>query len=131
MAMETGMDAEALCKSYLNALNRSDLSAVCSLFTADAVAHSPLYGVRPARAFYAELFADTSRSETTLLNIFDSSSNGSAAALHFRYVWTLKSGKAAAFECVDVFELSEDRNQFTKIVIIYDTAQLRADFETS
>jgi hypothetical protein len=129
--METGMDAEALCKSYLNALERSDLSAVSRLFTADAVAHSPLYGVRPAREFYAELFADTNRSETTLLNVFDSSANGSAVALHFRYVWTLKSGKAVAFECVDVFELSEDRNQFTKIAIIYDTAHLREDFETS
>ena len=61
LAMETGMEAEVLCKSYLNALDRSDLSAVCSLFTADAVAHSPLYGVRPAREFYAELFAGTSR----------------------------------------------------------------------
>ncbi|WPY94425.1 nuclear transport factor 2 family protein [Limimaricola variabilis] len=125
------MTLDDLCHRYLDALNTGDLEGVRALFTPDAEIVSPLYGVRPAHDFYAELFADTSRSETTLLNVFDSSFEGRSVALHFRYVWTLASGKVVEFECVDVFELTEDRQRFTRMTIIYDTAPLRADFEAS
>ena len=125
------MTLEDLCTRYLAALNAGDLEGVRALFTPDAVVVSPLYGVRPAHDFYAELFADTSRSETTLLHVFDSSTEGRAVALHFRYVWTLTSGTVVSFECVDVFELADDGQHFTKMTIIYDTAPLRADFEAS
>ncbi|WPY95293.1 nuclear transport factor 2 family protein [Limimaricola variabilis] len=125
------MTLDDLCHRYLDALNTGDLEGVRALFTSDAEIVSPLYGVRPAHDFYAELFADTSRSETTLLNVFDSSAEGRSVALHFRYVWTLASGKVVEFECVDVFELTEDRQRFTRMTIIYDTAPLRADFEAS
>lgn len=128
---ETGMPLDDLCHCYLDALNTGDLEGVRALFTPDAEIVSPLYGVRPAHHFYAELFADTSRSETTLLNVFDTSSGNRSVALHFRYVWTLASGKVVEFECVDVFELTEDRQLFTRMTIIYDTAPLRADFEAS
>lgn len=123
------MTHENLCHRYLAALNTGDLRGVQALFTPDAVVVSPLYGVRPAQAFYAELFADTSRSETTLLHVFDNPAEGRAVALHFRYVWTLASGAVVSFECVDVFELAEDRQRFCKLTIIYDTALLRADFD--
>lgn len=125
------MKTNELCSRYLAALNSGDLDAVRALFTADATAVSPLYGVRRAYDFYAELFADTQRSETTLLNIFDTSADRAAVALHFRYVWTLSNGNVVAFECVDVFELTDDRQKFRKITIIYDTAPLRDDFEAS
>ena len=125
------MTLEDLCHRYLSALNTGDLEGVRALFTPVAEIVSPLYGVRPAHDFYAELFADTSRSETTLLNVFDSSAEGRSVALHFRYVWTLASGKVVEFECVDVFELAADRQRFSRMTIIYDTAPLRADFETS
>lgn len=125
------MTLDDLCHRYLDALNTSDLEGVRALFTSAAEIVSPLYGVRPAHDFYAKLFADTSRSETTLLNVFDSSAEGRSVALHFRYVWTLASGKVVEFECVDVFELTEDRQRFARMTIIYDTAPLRADFEAS
>lgn len=125
------MTLDDLCNRYLDALNVGDLEGVRALFTADAEIVSPLYGVRPAQDFYAELFADTSRSQTTLLNIFDRSTEGRSVALHFRYVWTLASGKIVEFECVDVFELTEDRHLFARMTIIYDTAPLRADFDAS
>ncbi|PSK86754.1 ketosteroid isomerase-like protein [Limimaricola soesokkakensis] len=125
------MTLEDLCHRYLDALNTGDLESVRALFVPGAEIVSPLYGVRPAHDFYAELFADTARSETTLLNVFDSSAGGRSVALHFRYVWTLASGKVVEFECVDVFELAEDRQRFTKMTIIYDTAPLRSDFEAS
>ncbi|PLL10846.1 hypothetical protein C0V75_19390 [Tabrizicola sp. TH137] len=125
------MTARDLCHRYLHALNTGDLEGVYALFTPDASIVSPLYGTRPARAFYAELFADTNRSETTLINIFDSSASGEAVALHFRYRWTLSTGKVVAFECVDVFDLAPDGQAFTSMTIIYDTAPLRADFEAA
>ncbi|MGP6088562.1 nuclear transport factor 2 family protein [Antarctobacter jejuensis] len=125
------MTLENLCHRYLAALNAGDLDGVRALFTPDAEILSPLYGARPAHDFYAELFADTTRSQTSLLNVFDSSAQGRTVALHFRYVWTLASGKVVDFECVDVFELAEDRQHFTRMTIIYDTAPLRADFEAS
>ena len=91
---------------------------------------SPLYGTMPARDFYAALFADTEASDTTLLNIFDSSDNGGAVALHFRYGWTLADGTPVAFEVVDVIELTRARDAFAKLTIIYDTAPLRSDWAT-
>lgn len=123
------MSASDLCKAYLDALNRADLQAVQAMFPANGTVVSPLYGVQNAHDFYAGLFADTSNSQTTLLNIFDTSEDSNSVALHFRYDWTLSSGKLVSFECVDVFELTQDHKQFQKLTIIYDTAPLRTDFE--
>lgn len=125
------MHPEELCKRYLSALNEGNLEGVLSLFVPKATIVSPLYGAIDAENFYRELFADTNRSVTRLLNIFLPSGNSPSVALHFHYVWTLKSGKIVQFECVDVFELTADRQQFSKLTIIYDTAPLRADFEES
>lgn len=86
-------------------------------------------GSGPHTAFTPSCFGDTSRSETTLLNVFDQSAGGNALALHFRYVWALASETVVDFECVDVFELAEDRTRFTRMTIIYDTARLGDDFE--
>ncbi|AQR63063.1 hypothetical protein BZG35_16405 [Brevundimonas sp. LM2] len=125
------MTIQHLCTDYLAALNAGDLEAVLRLFSDDAVVVSPLYETRPAATFFQGLFADTSASNTTLLNVFDRSADSGAIALHFRYVWTLSSGTIVEFECVDIFELSASQDRFTKLTIIYDTAPLRADFEAS
>lgn len=113
---------------YLASLDNGDLNAVLALFSEDAVVSSPLYGVRDARSVYTELFSDTDRSKTKLLNVFDRSPGGAAVALHFEYDWTLRGGKVVKFECVDVFRLTSDGQRFAAITIIYDTAHLRADF---
>jgi hypothetical protein len=81
--------------------------------------------------FYQDLFAETNRSDTKLLNIFYSISENTSVALHFNYIWTLKSGKVVEFECVDVFKITADSKQFTKLTIIYDTAAIRTDFYES
>ncbi|MBN1276614.1 MAG: nuclear transport factor 2 family protein [Deltaproteobacteria bacterium] len=117
-----------ICRQYLDALNEGSLEKILSLFDQDAVVVSPLYGEMSAARFYKDLFADTSRSETRLLNIFHSVSGSSDMALHFYYLWTLKNGKAVEFECVDVFEISWDSNKIKRLKIIYDTAAIRADF---
>ena len=122
------MSVKALCDAYLAALNAGDLDAVLALFAPYAEVVSPLYGTMPAKDFYAALFADTERSDTALLNIFDSSETGGAVALHFRYGWTLADGTPVSFEVVDVIDLTEARDAFAKLTIIYDTAPLRSDW---
>lgn len=124
------MTTRQLCIDYLDALNRGSLEDVRSLFTEDAKVVSPLYGEGPAFTFYRDLFADTSRSETTLLNVFEATDGGASVALHFQYLWTLSDGKKVSFECVDVFTLSQTRDRFEKLTIIYDTARLRGNFES-
>ncbi len=118
-------------RKYLDALNEGSLEKVLSLFDANAIVVSPLYGEIPAADFYRDLFADTSRSETTLLNMFEAMGDNASVALYFQYKWTLKSGKIVEFECVDVFEFAKDRKKFTKLKIIYDTAPIRAYFNES
>lgn len=125
------MTIEELCKRYLAALNAGNLDGVLSLFAPKATIVSPLYGVVEAKEFYTGLFADTNRSVIKLMNIFMPIGNGQSVALHFHYTWTLKSGRVVQFECVDVFELTPDRQAFEKLTIIYDTAPIRADFEES
>lgn len=125
------MNAKQLCTDYLQALNDGNLKKVCALFTKTARVVSPLYGERPAIDFYSELFADTSRSVTTLLNVFDKSETSRSVALHFQYDWTLADGKKVSFECVDVFELDQGADRFERLTIIYDTAPLRHDFKNA
>ncbi|MFD2271355.1 nuclear transport factor 2 family protein [Undibacterium arcticum] len=122
------MNTEQLCNHYLAALNEGNLDKVLSLFDPNGVVMSPLYGAMAVGPFYRDLFADTSRSATKLLNVFENANSASSVALHFHYMWTLRSGKVVEFECVDVFELTPARDKFAKLTIIYDTAPLRADF---
>ena len=122
---------EKLCKEYLQALNEGNLNNVLNLFTSDGVVVSPLYGEMSATQFYTDLFKDTNQSDTMLRNIFTTSMDETSVALHFQYKWTLKNEKIVEFECVDVFEITEDKTQFKKLKIIYDTAPLREDFNKS
>lgn len=122
------MNPEQLCHQYLAAMNEGDAGKVLALFAPDATVVSPLYGSMPAATFYRALFADTSRSDTTLLHIFDATQDSMSVALHFHYKWTLSNGKVVEFECVDVFDLTPARDRFSRLTIIYDTAPLRADF---
>ena len=122
------MTANEICKQYLKALNEGSLENVLALFDADAIVISPLYGEMSAKKFYNDLFADTNRSVTELLNVFTPDSGNSSAALHFHYTWTLKNGAIVEFECVDIIEIDPETNKITKLKIIYDTAPLRADF---
>lgn len=116
-----------ICRQYLEALNEGSLEGVLSLFTPEALVISPLYGEMPAADFYRDLFADTNRSETKLLNIFDADGRNYFVALHFQYRWTLKNGNVVEFECVDVFETTPDGKKFRSLKIIYDTAPIRDD----
>ena len=125
------MDTQQLCERYLAALNNANLDTVLSLFDPDGTVVSPLYGTLPVGQFFSGLFADTGRSETTLVNVFESITERLAVTLQFKYRWTLKSGAVVSFDCADVFDLTPDRSRFRRLTILYDTAPLRAEFEAS
>ena len=122
------MKRKEICEKYLEALNQGNLDNVLALFEEEAIVHSPLYGKMSATRFYTDLFADTNKSDTRLLNIFSSDNRDDVVALHFHYSWTLKSGKLVEFECVDVIEINPQTHQIMTLKIIYDTALLRDDF---
>ena len=118
-----------MIKNYLKALDDGSLDKVLSLFDANAIVVSPLYGKIPAEMFYKDLFADTNRSETELVNIFEAVDDPSAAALHFKYRWTLQNGEQVMFECVDLFQIAAEGKKFAQLTIIYDTVKVRSVFE--
>jgi hypothetical protein len=120
---------DQLVSRYLDALARADLDGVLALFAEGAVVHSPLYGHRPARAFYEELFADTARSELTLRSVMRGERDGRpVVSFWFDFDWTLADGTPAPFTVVDVAELDAE-GLVTDLHIVYDTAPIRAAFE--
>jgi hypothetical protein len=115
-----------LVHSYLKSLQTADYATLLSLFAADAMVISPLYGKCNASEFYKDLFADTQQSEVTLIEVFKNTS-GNKAAFLFQYNWTLADGSITTFDCVDVMELNEF-GKIKQLQIIYDTAQTRVLF---
>ncbi|MCY0937384.1 nuclear transport factor 2 family protein [Streptomyces sp. H34-S4] len=124
------MTAAELVSAYLAGLEQADTEAVLDLFVPGAMVHSPLYGPRPAAEFYPELFADTSRSELTLLGVMEGHTPQNTALLSFwfHFDWHLPSGAAAPFNVVDLAELAED-GRITTLRIVYDTVDVRPVFE--
>ena len=117
-----------MIKLYLKALEKGSYENIIELFTKNAIIISPLYGKIGASKFYKKLFMDTAKSKITLLNIFISQNNIGAG--HFRYDWVLKDGTPTSFECVDIFEFSND-NKIRRLTIIYDSCKIRQAFEKS
>ena len=115
------MTARTLASDYLSALERGDLAAILALFRPGATVYSPLYGPLPATEFYPRLLADTGRSELHLRGV---THDGPLVSIWFRFDWTLPSGSAADFECVDMLELDEE-GLITALHIFYDTAPTR------
>jgi len=120
------MESANIIEQYLKALEVGSYEEMMKLFTPDAMVHSPLYGEIKASKFYKDLFADTSKSKITLLNIFKGKDDFIGAG-HFRYDWKMADGTPVSFECVDVFKFSED-NLINELTIIYDTAGTRPAF---
>jgi len=115
--------AEQIATQYLQALRDAELSAVLALFTPTAQVISPLYGLRVATNFYAELFADTSRSEVSLQDVLVHEARRSMALL-FTYRWTLADGQEEQFEVVD-YCLLDEAGKIAELRILYDTAAVR------
>ncbi len=124
------MNFNEVVKSYFHGLESGSYDQIISLFHADAVIYSPLYGEKKATEFYKELFAVTYDSKISLKNIFVSTENDYSAAAHFLYVWTLQNGVQAPFECVDIFEFALD-GKIIALKIIYDTYFVRPEFNVA
>lgn len=115
-----------ILNQYLKFLEIANYEEIMSLFAADAVVNSPLYGRVKASNFYKDLLADTSSSKLTLKNIFEGYQD--TAAMYFEYVWTMKDGQIIKFEVMDVFDF-DINNKIKNLTIIYDTHLIRPDFQ--
>jgi steroid delta-isomerase len=115
---------------YLAALETADTTRMLALFADGATVDSPLYGLVPAREFYARLFRDTAQSTLRLRSVMVGKTTESrpTVAFWFDFHWTLSDGTPAPFTVVDVAELDPDGRILT-LHILYDTAPLRASFD--
>lgn len=122
------MEFKKIIEEYLSRLGKGNRDELLEIFEEDAVVDSPLYGILPAKEFYADLLSDTNDSQLTLLNTFAGNENKDTCAGHFTFDWTLRDGSLVKFECVDVFKISEN-NKIQKVTIIYDTFGVRDRFD--
>ena len=104
---------------YLEALEAGNIKDLIDLFTPDAMIESPVYGLKKASDFYAELLKVTTSSELTFKGFFkDKDSN--SCALYFHYKWILKNKETIAFDVVDIIDFDQD-NKIKALKIIYNS----------
>lgn len=126
------MNAHDLVATYLRALAIADVGLAVSLFTEDAMVHSPLYGPSAPAAFYPQLFADTSEANLELLATMQGRDQHGAEMISFffHFDWRLPSGEAAPFDVVDVARLAPD-GRIDRLHLVYDTVDVRPAFEAA
>ena len=117
------MTKTEIAKIYLKLLDKGDINGVLNLFTEHAKVESPIYGIKSAKDFYTQLNQDTNNSQLKLKGVFHDLESGQVA-IYFNYIWTMKNGKIAEFDVVDIIEF-DDSNKITFLKIIYDTVQSR------
>ena len=117
------MSKQEIAKVYIEFLSKGDAASIIRLFAVSGTVHSPIYGLKPAAAFYQDLFKDTNQSALVIKGIFEEADKNQLA-LYFEYKWTLKSGKQVVFDVVDILEFDEDL-KIQKLTIIYDTVRSR------
>jgi ketosteroid isomerase-like protein len=121
------MDAIALAREYLDAVEAGDADRLLDLFAADAVVRSPLYGELPAAEFFPRMLGDTARAELELLGAAAGATvgGGRLAIWHSRFDWALAGGgDIVGADMVHVAELDAD-GRITVFTIVYDTAAAR------
>ena len=112
---------------YFAANNTLDADAVAELFAPNARMERvpgtpPIEGKKAIQQAYRQLFSAFSRSDVTAINTFIF---GNGAAILYRGEFTAKSGKSAAVEGIDVFEINE-AGQIQAIRFYWDPAPLYA-----
>ena len=116
------MSREAIVRSYLKAMERSDLEGVCACFEPDGMVKSPVYGAVAVRPFYERLFADTARAEVNLYCLYVGADQPEQLAAHFGYVWLKTNGSRVETDLVDLFRFRPDSELIAHLSIIFDTA---------
>jgi hypothetical protein len=117
------LSPDALVEAYLGALSSADAELAISLFAADGIVDSPLYGQQAASDFYPALFADTAASVLTLRKTL-LSADAATLAFWFDFDWVLANGTPAPFTVVDVAELDKN-GLIQRLHIVYDTHPIR------
>ena len=117
------MKKRIIANQYITYLQSGDIPGVLSLFSQDAIVHSPLYGTQSAAKFYEALSNDTANSELKILGIFEDP-NSYQLALYFNYKWTLADDSSVDFDVVDILKFN-DEYKITSLKIIYDTVHSR------
>ncbi|TKC92580.1 nuclear transport factor 2 family protein [Trinickia terrae] len=112
-------------RTYLQALERGNVDAICALFTPDARIFSPFLGWMQPAPFFAKVDAASGESKITPIDICISATGAPRATGYFIYDWGLKDGSAVRFECVDVFEF-DDSGLIERMIIVYDTHPVRS-----
>lgn len=128
MTADRNTGAERLCRRYVAAMEAGDLPGLLDLFADDATAISPISGSQSVRDFYSYVFRVTSDRKMKLKAVLIGS-DGRTAAVHVAYTRTVVDAEPATIDGVDVFDLTEDGEQFAAVTVIYDTAPVRADFD--
>ena len=111
-------------RTYLDALERGDVAAICALFRPDAQIHSPFLGWMEPAPFFSKVNAASGQSTITPIDICVSATGARRATGYFVYDWGLKDGTSVQFECVDVFEFDEN-GLIERMIIVYDTHPIR------
>jgi hypothetical protein len=112
---------------YLDFLENGEAEKLLSLFSDEAIVHSPLYGDLPAGTFYRDLFEATENSDIKLRDCYNGDREN-CAAINFEYSWTLINGERLTFNCVDLFEF-DSSGKILELFIIYDTYPIRERFQ--
>lgn len=116
------MSRDSVVRSYLKAMERSDIVGVCACFEPDGLVRSPVYGKVPVRPFYERLFADTVRAEVNLYTLYAGVDQPEQLAAHFGYVWLKTDGSRIETDLVDLFQFREGSDLIAHLSIIFDTA---------
>ncbi len=116
--------AEALARSYFDAVHDGDLDKLAGLFAEDATVYfpvrDPVVGREAIRSFYADVFKLYATRTDDCRRIFrDSQGN---VAVEISFVGKLGSGKEVAFEAVDLFTAKDGRIQ--ELRIFYDSVKV-------
>lgn len=115
------MELNEIINLYFKYLKSANLDKILSLFSKEAVVHSPVYGILDATTFYAKLFEDTEKSTIKVINIYEICDVLSAAA-YFNYKWKKKNGTTTTFDCVDIFNFDKFM-KIEELKIIYAPEQ--------
>nr|WP_206957094.1 nuclear transport factor 2 family protein [Trinickia acidisoli] len=112
-------------RTYLAALERGDVPAICAQFKPDAQIFSPFLGWMKPASFFEKVAAASGESKITPIDICVSATGVPRATGYFIYDWGLKDGAAVRFECIDVFEFDES-GLIERMIIVYDTHPIRS-----
>jgi ketosteroid isomerase-like protein len=120
--MPVASQYEQAVRVYFNLLERGDYAGLLNLFSKYAVVDFPLYGKMQASEFLNDLKKDSTKSKTTILNIYESAKFGAVAA-HFSCQWIMRNAQFTNYEGVGLFQISPE-GKIDKLSFIFDTAKL-------